>query len=102
MTIMRTWHGEVALEKADAYEKFMIERAAPDYGSVDGLEKLYFQRRNEESKAHFLLVTIWASMDAIKKFAGAKPELAKYYPEDDEFLLSKEKHSNMYDIFHEQ
>ena len=99
---MRLWHGEVSLEKADAYEKFMVERAAPDYGSVDGLLKLYFQRRDEESKAHFLLVTIWTSMDAIKKFAGANPELAKYYPEDDGFLLSKEKHSTMYDIFYEQ
>jgi len=102
MAIMRLWHGEVALEKADAYEKFMIERAAPDYGSVDGLLKLYFQRRNEEAKAHFLLVTIWDSMDSIKRFAGANPELAKYYPEDDNFLLSKEKHSTMYDIFYEQ
>ncbi len=102
MSIMRLWHGEVSLEKADAYEKFMIERAAPDYGSVEGLEKLYFQRRDEDSKAHFLLVTIWTSMDAIKKFAGENPELAKYYPEDDDFLLSKEKHSTMYDIFYEQ
>lgn len=102
MSIMRLWHGEVSLEKADAYEKFMIERAAPDYGSVEGLKKLYFQRRDEDSKAHFLLVTIWTSMDAIKKFAGENPELAKYYPEDDDFLLSKEKHSTMYDIFYEQ
>jgi hypothetical protein len=44
---MRLWHGEVAIEKADEYERFMIEKAAPDYGSVDGLIKLYFQRRNE-------------------------------------------------------
>lgn len=102
MSIMRLWHGEVALEKADAYERFMVERAAPDYGSVDGLLKLYFQRRDDKSKAHFLLVTIWTSMDAIKRFAGANPELAKYYPEDDDFLLSKEKHSTMYNIFYEQ
>ena len=46
MAIMRLWHGKVAIEKADEYEKFMISRAAPDYGSVDGLLKLYFQRRN--------------------------------------------------------
>ncbi len=32
MTIMRLWHVEVAIEKADEYEKFMIEKAAPDYG----------------------------------------------------------------------
>ena len=102
MTIMRLWHGEVAIEKADEYEKFMIERAAPDYGSVEGLNKLYFQRKNEEKKAHFLLVTIWDSIDAVKKFAGDNPEIAKYYPEDDAFLLEKEKHVSMYEVFYEK
>ena len=37
MAIMRLWHEKVAIEKADEYERFMIEKAAPDYGSVDGL-----------------------------------------------------------------
>jgi heme-degrading monooxygenase HmoA len=99
---MRLWHGEVAIEKADEYEKFMIEKAAPDYGSVDGLLKLYFQRRNENKVAHFLLVTIWDSLESVKKFAGAKPELAKYYPEDDIFLLEKEKYTSMYEVFYEK
>ena len=102
MSIMRLWHGEVAIEKADEYEKFMIERAAPDYGSVDGLVKLYFQRNNEEKTAHFLLVTLWDSIESVKKFAGDNPEIAKYYPEDDDFLLEKEEHVSMYEVFYEK
>jgi len=102
MSIMRLWHGEVSIEKADEYEKFMIERAAPDYGSVEGLEKLYFQRKNEKKKAHFLLVTLWDSMESVKKFAGDNPEIAKYYPEDDGFLLEKEEHVSMYEVFYEK
>ncbi len=102
MSIMRLWHGEVAIEKADEYEKFMIERAAPDYGSVEGLVKLYFQRKNEEKKAHFLLVTLWESIESVKKFAGDNPEIAKYYPEDDDFLLEKEEHVSMYEVFYEK
>ena len=99
---MRVWHGEVAIEKADEYEKFIVERAAPDYASVDGLLNLYFQRRDESARTHFLLVTIWDSMYSIKKFAGAEPELAKYYPEDDDYLLSKEKQVSMYEIFYQK
>ena len=38
--IVRLWHGKTSLPKADEYAEFMKERAAPDYGSVDGLEKL--------------------------------------------------------------
>ena len=102
MSIMRLWHGEVSLEKADEYERFMIERAAPDYGSVEGLLKLYFQRKNEKNKAHFLLITIWDSLEAIKNFAGDNPEIAKYYPEDDNFLLEKEELVSMYEVFYEK
>lgn len=91
MAVMRLWHGRVPIEKAGDDERFMVERAAPDYGSVDGLLKLYFQRKNETTIAHFLLITIWDSLDSIKRFAGNEPELAKYYPEDDDFLLEKEK-----------
>ena len=102
MTIMRLWHGEVSIEKADEYEQFMLDRAAPDYSSVEGLLNLSFQRRNEKTKAHFLLVTVWDSIESIKKFAGEQPEIAKYYSEDDDFLLSKEKNTSLYDIFYQQ
>ena len=102
MSIMRLWHGEVSIEKADDYEKFMIEKAAPDYSSINGLLNLYFQRKDEITKAHFLLVTIWDSLESIKKFAGEEPEIAKYYLEDDDFLLEKEKHTMMYNIFYQK
>jgi len=99
---MRLWHGKVDIEKADEYEKFMIKRAVPDYSSVDGLLKLYFQRRNEKTISHFLLITIWDSLESVKNFAGTEPELAKYYPEDDYFLLEKEKYTTLYQIFYEK
>ncbi len=102
MAIMRLWHGEVDREKADEYEKLMVEKAVPDYSSVEGLLKLYFQRKDEKSITHFLLVTIWDSMESVKKFAGDNPEIAKYYPEDDKFLLKKEKKTELYEIFYEK
>jgi heme-degrading monooxygenase HmoA len=102
MTMMRLWHGEVPLEKADEYQQFMVDKAAPDYASIDGLLNIYFQRKDEATKAHFLLVTIWDSLASMKKFAGEQPEIAKYYLEDDDFLLEKEKHSAIYDIFYQQ
>jgi len=78
----------------------MKERAAPDYGSVPGLQNLFFTRRDEGDVSHFLLVTIWDSIVAVKKFAGENPDTAKYYPEDDDYLLEKEKYSQNYRVFH--
>jgi heme-degrading monooxygenase HmoA len=69
---------------------------------VDGLQKLLFLRKNEKDVAHFLLVTYWDSMESVKNFAGEQPEKAKYYPEDDQFLLEKEELSALYEVFYEQ
>ncbi len=99
--IVRLWHGRTAKEDIDAYTNFMRERAAPDYGSVKGNLGSYFLRRLDDEAAPFLLVTLWDSMDAVKAFAGDDPEVAKYYPEDDEFLLEKEPTSQLYEVFHQ-
>ncbi len=56
----------------------------------------------EENEIRFLPVTVWGSWGAIKKFAGENPELAKYYPEDDGFILEKEKYVQHYEIFYMQ
>jgi len=100
--IVRMWHGRVDSSKSDEYAEFMKQRAVPDYSSVEGLQKLLFLRNNEKDVAHFLLVTYWDSMESVKKFAGEQPEKAKYYPEDDQFLLEKEELSALYEVFYEQ
>ena len=100
--IVRTWHGRTRLSDGDEYEAFTIERATPDYSSVAGLENLFFTRRNEGDVSHFLLVTVWDSIESVKKFAGENPEVAKYYPEDDGYLLEKEEYSQNYQVFHSQ
>ena len=100
--ILRTWHGRTSLENADAYETFMKVRAAPDYGSVEGLKQIFFTRRDDETCAHFLLVTVWESMDAVKRFAGDDPAKAKYYPEDEKYLLEKEDCSLNHDVFYRE
>lgn len=100
--IVRLWHGRVEASQGDEYEVFMKERAAPDYGAVEGLEKILFLRKNEDDIAHFLLITYWDSMEAVKKFAGEQPEKAKYYPEDDKFLLEKEEKTELYEVFYEK
>lgn len=98
--IFRTWHGCTRASDADAYETFLQERAAPDYRSVDGLINLYFTRRDDGDVSHFLLATIWRDEHAVRAFAGDDATRAKYYPEDDRFLLEKEKRALNHRVFH--
>ena len=88
--IVRMWHGRVPTDKAFAYRDFLNNRAIPDYQSIPGNINVYVPERQEGDVAHFITMTFWQNMDAIKKFAGDDVEKAKYYPEDKEFLLEFE------------
>jgi heme-degrading monooxygenase HmoA len=88
--ILRMWHGKTARNKADAYEKFLIDRAIPDYRSFSGNLDVSILRRDDENISHFLTITHWASEEAIRAFAGGDVLKAKYYPEDQDYLLEFE------------
>jgi hypothetical protein len=55
-------------------------------------------RRLEGDVAHFLLITLWDSWEAIRAFAGNDVERARYYPEDDRWLLEKEPFVTHYEV----
>jgi heme-degrading monooxygenase HmoA len=88
--IVRMWHGRVPTQKADAYRKFLNERAIPDYHSVDGNLSVHILERAEGEVTHFITLTFWRDLEAIRAFAGEPVEKAKYYPEDKDFLLEFE------------
>ncbi|MEA3335922.1 MAG: antibiotic biosynthesis monooxygenase [Chloroflexota bacterium] len=88
--IVRMWHGRVPTEKAQAYRAFLNERAILDYHSVVGNISVHILERKEGEVTHFITMTFWQNLDVIKGFAGEDAELAKYYPEDQDFLLEFE------------
>jgi heme-degrading monooxygenase HmoA len=88
--ICRMWHGRTSRSKGDAYERFLEERAVPDYRSVPGNLRVAVMRRDEDAISHFLTVTYWDSESSIRAFAGDEPLKAKYYPEDKDYLLEFE------------
>ena len=88
--ICRICHGRTPRSKADAYTSFLERRAIPDYRSVPGNLSVAVLRRDMNDAAHFLTVTYWESEDCIRAFAGDDLLRAKYYPEDDDYLLEFE------------
>jgi heme-degrading monooxygenase HmoA len=88
--ISRMWHGRVPTSKAKAYREFLNLRAIPDYQSVNGNISVHILERTEGEVTHFITLTFWKDMESIKTFAGEEVEIAKYYPEDKNFLLEFE------------
>ncbi len=96
--IARLWHGRVPTSKADAYRAFLVARAIPDYRSVPGNLSVRVLERREGEVTHFITLTFWESLDAIRAFAGHDAEIAKYYPEDAGFLLEYEPRVVHYEV----
>ena len=96
--IVRVWHGRTRQELGDAYARFLVERALPDYRVIAGNLGAGILRRDEDGISHFLTVSWWPSREAIAGFAGDDIGLAKYYPEDRDFLLEFEPRVRHYDL----
>ena len=88
--IVRMWHGRVPTSKAMAYRSFLHERAIPDYRSIAGNLNVYILERHDGDVTHFITMTFWENLESIKGFAGEEVDTAKYYPEDQDFLLEFE------------
>ena len=88
--ISRKWHGRVPAAKGDAYHAYLLRTGLADYRATPGNVGVLVERWLDGDEAHFLLTTMWDSIDAIKRFAGDDYEVARYYPEDDEYLLERE------------
>jgi heme-degrading monooxygenase HmoA len=96
--IARTWHGIVLREQADAYRAYLLRTGVPDYKATPGNRGVYVLRRLEGPHAHFLLISVWDSLDAIRAFAGDDVERARYYPEDAAYLLEMEPTVTHYEV----
>jgi hypothetical protein len=49
-----------------------------------------------------LFLTLWDSYDAIRAFAGQGVERARYYPEDEAYLLELEPTVTHYEVLESQ
>jgi len=96
--ITRMWHGRVPTARAKEYRAFLNARAIPDYQSVTGNISVHVLERTEGDITHFITLTFWKDMDSIKAFAGEDVEVAKYYPEDKDFLLEFEPKVVHYEV----
>jgi len=88
--IARTWHGRVPASRTGEYYAYLQHTGLADYQSTPGNLGILVQQWTEGDVGHFLLTTLWESIDAIKRFAGEQYTVARYYPEDDDFLLERE------------
>lgn len=96
--IVRLWHGVVSSDRADDYHQYLLATGVPEYRATPGNRGVQLCRRLEGARAHFLLLSWWDSLEAIRAFAGPDIEQARYYPEDESYLVALERTVIHYEV----
>ena len=96
--IARIWKGAVAQRDADAYADYLQETGVAGYVSTPGNRGVWMLRRDAGERTEYLMFTLWDSLDAVKAFAGEDYEVAVFHPEDDRFLVERDRTSAHYEV----
>ena len=96
--IARTWWGATRADDAADYLEYLRETGLSEYARIPGHRRTLTLRRIAQGRAEFLIVTLWDSMEAVRRFAGDDPERAVFYPEDDRYLVARDDHVTHYEV----
>jgi heme-degrading monooxygenase HmoA len=79
--IARVWRGQATAENAPRYKEYATQHVFPSLAALPGHRGAYLLMKEMPGEVEFLAVTLWESIDAIKRFAGDDPEVAVVEPE---------------------
>ena len=96
--IARMWHGMAPEAVADEYQDYIYKTGIPGLKSTPGNLGVMILRRTENGRVHFLLTSFWESSEAILRFAGPDIEKARYYPDDEKYLMELEPTVTHYEV----
>ena len=76
----------------------MRETGVAGYARTPGNEGIWMLRRDVDDRTEFVMFTLWASLDAIRAFAGEDYETAVFYPEDERFLVDRDLRASHFEV----
>jgi len=96
--IARHWRGLAKADRADAYVAHLRQETFPAIRKLPGFKSASILRRDVPEGVEFLIVTIWASLEAIRAFAGANIETAVVPEKAQEMMLDYDRFVRHYDV----
>ncbi len=71
--IVRVWRGWTAAANERAYVEHLTRRVFPELRTIEGFLGAGVLKEERAEGVDFMVMTRWASMDAVRKFAGTDP-----------------------------
>lgn len=100
--IARVWNGKVLIKNAEVYQQYLMDTGITDYKKMAGNKGVQLLCRKDDEYAYFTVTTYWESIDQIKLYAGKNIEQAKYYSEDEKYLIDIEYILNHYKVVYSE
>jgi hypothetical protein len=89
--IARSWRGWIRTEDSAAYIAYVTETGINEYRATPGNRGAWILTRElGDGRTEMVTLSFWDSRDVIRGFAGDDIDRAKFYPEDDRYLVDRE------------
>lgn len=96
--IVRAWRGKASVAKAGAYPEHFRKNVLPELKSVPGFVGASLLKQTTDTGIEYLVLTRWASMDAIRGFAGSDVAKAVVEPEAIAALVDYDRTVRHYEV----
>jgi heme-degrading monooxygenase HmoA len=96
--ISRQWRGLAKVAFAEAYVEHLQTETFPALGKLPGFVSASILRRSVPEGVEFLIVTTWASVEAIRAFAGANAESAVVPQKVHEMMVDYDRIVRHYEV----
>src|SRR5579872_3583085 len=96
--IARHWRGWTEVENADAYENLLRDKVLSLLKGVDGYRGGYVLRNDGARDVEFVVVNMFDTLDAVKRFAGEDYTVAVFEPEARRLLSRIEPTAMHYEV----
>lgn len=96
--VYRVWKGVTSAADAEEYVRYMSRTGLTGLRQTPGNLGVFSLVRKTGERAEHLVVSLWESEEAVRRFAGDDVSRAVFYPEDDDYLIEKDLHVDHYSV----
>jgi heme-degrading monooxygenase HmoA len=100
--IARMWRGWVRTEDRDTYAAYIERTGMAEYRQTPGNLGAHMLLRDcDDGRTEIVTLSFWTSREVISGFAGADISRAVFYPEDDRYLVERERTVTHFEVYAE-
>ena len=97
--IARMWRGWVRSQDREAYAAYIEGTGMAEYRRTPGNRGAHMLLRDlGDGRTEIVTLSFWDSREVITGFAGEDIDRAVFYPEDDRYLVDRERTVTHYEV----